>query len=88
MVLVELILQLVPAAIFVLKMATCSCRLASRPAPQGARQLPGFLHVLAALDEAAALVIVLRACDSLRVTLGVYLCGWPVCIRDVVRVNI
>ena len=49
---------------------------------------PGFLHVLAALDEAAALVIVLRACDSLRVTLGVYLCGWPVCIRDVVRVNI
>ena len=49
---------------------------------------PDFLHVLAALDEAAALVIVLRACDSLRVTLGVYLCGWPVCIRDVVRVNI
>ena len=42
LVLVELILQLVPAAIFVLKMATCSCRLASRPAPQGARQLPRF----------------------------------------------
>ena len=38
---------------------------------------PGFLHVLAALDEAAALVIVLRVCDSLRVTLGVSLCGWP-----------
>ena len=37
---------------------------------------PGFLHVLAALDEAAALVIVLRVCDSLRVTLGVSLCGW------------
>ena len=37
---------------------------------------PGFLHVLAALDETAALVIVLRVCDSLRVTLGVSLCGW------------
>ena len=41
LVLVELILQLVRAAIFVLKMAVCHCRLASRPAPQGARQLPG-----------------------------------------------
>ena len=40
--LVELVLQIVPAAIFVLKMAACYCRLPSRPAPQGARQLPGF----------------------------------------------
>ena len=41
LVLVELILQLVSAAIFVLKMGACSYRLASRPAPQGAPQLPG-----------------------------------------------
>ena len=40
--LVELVLQIVPAAIFVLKMAAYCYRLASRPAPQGARQLPGF----------------------------------------------
>ena len=42
LVLVELILQLVPAAIFVPSEATRNCRLPSRPAPQGARQLPGI----------------------------------------------
>ena len=45
-------------------------------------------NVLAAVDEAAPPVIVLRVCDSLCDTLGLSLCGRPVCIRDVVRVNI
>ena len=40
--LVELVLQIVPAAIFVLKMATRNRHPPGRPAPQGARQLPGF----------------------------------------------
>ena len=38
---------------------------------------PDLLHVLAAVDEAAPPVIVLRVCDSLHVTLGLSLCGWP-----------
>ena len=47
-----------------------------------------FLHVLPPVDEPAAFVIVMPACDSLCVTTGLSLCGRPVCIRDVVRVKI
>ena len=49
---------------------------------------PEFWHVLPAMDGPAPAVIAMPVCDSLCVTLGLSLCGRPVCIRDVVRVNI